>query len=242
MRWRRIAVYSGLLAAAALIASALSASLKRAEPRPVAREPTFPARVATEVEQRDILRVVLGDRYRGSSSPHPQSLDRLHDAASLRPIRLINRSIRFCAPVVKAESLEPDCALDGIDTAIASPKLAIDRSDAPSLAQPFLAALIDANRQTYPQPIPGGRPTTAMSTDELPRTFQMDFWRKFHDRHPGTAGYVQATRAVVSHDAGHALVYVEHHCGGLCGSGDLHLLRLDAGQWRIETSYRLWIS
>lgn len=246
MHGKRIALYCGLLVIAAALG--LSISIQRAEPVPASRSPTraervaTPARLATEPEQRDILRTVLSNRYPGPPLPPPMPRDPPRGPESLRPIPLMDRSIAFCAPSAKAESLEPDCAVEGIDAEIASSRLESGRADASGIARSFRAALIDANRRAYPQPVPGGRPTITMSTDSLPRTFQMDFWKGFHDRYPGTAGFVQATRAVVSHDARRALIYIEHHCGGLCGSGDLHLLHFGDGQWRLESSYRLWIS
>jgi hypothetical protein len=248
MRWERVALLSGLLAVAVVAAIAASSPVKRAGARPALHSPTptatsaVPARIATGAEQRDILRTVLSNRYPGSALPPPMPRDPPRGPESLRPILLIDTSLRFCAPAPIAESLDPECALEGMDIAIASSKRMFDRSGAPEIAPAFRRALVDANRQGHAQPMPPGRPTIRLSAKELPRTFRMDFWQTFHDRHPGSAGYVQATWAVVSRDGGQALIHVEHHCGGLCGTGDLHLLRLHDGQWRIETSYMLWVS
>jgi hypothetical protein len=248
MRWRWVALYSGLLAVAVVAAIAASLPLKRAEPRPALHLPTRTstsavlARAATETEQRDILRTVQSNRYRGYPLPPPMPRDPPRGPESLRPILLMDTSLRFCAPTGMTEHLEPECALEGMDTAIASPARAPDRPGAPEIAPSLRTALVDANRQRHVQPMPAGRPAIRLSVKELPRTFQLDFWQTFHDRHPGTAGYVQVTRAVVSRDGRQALIYAEHHCGGLCGTGDLHLLRFHDGQWRIETSYMLWVS
>lgn len=248
MRWRRVGLYIGLLAVVVVAAIAFSPHGKRADSRPASHASTgtattaVAARVATEAEQRDILRAVLSTRYPGSPLPPPMPQDPPRGPESLRPILIMAGSLRFCAPAAMAQSPEPDCALEGMDTAIATSKRALGKPGAPEIAPLFRAALVDANRQRYPQPVPGGRRTITMSADEVSRTFQLDFWKTFHDRHPGSAGYVQATRAVVSRDGGQALIYAEHSCGVLCGTGDLHLLRFHDGQWRIETSYMLWVS
>lgn len=239
MRWRWI-VATGLglsgLAGASLL---LSLWLLRPEPEP---EPPFPTRLATDAEQRDVLRVLLVGRYRGLPLPPPEEGDPPRTPELPRPILATRTSLRFCAPITTAETIDPDCADSDMGAVIASPRWELDMPRAPEIPYAFRVALVDANRQAHPQPLPGGRASAVMASDEIPRTFQLDFWKRFYERHPGSAGYFQATRAVVSGDGRQALIYVEHSCGGLCGSGDLHLLRLHDGQWRAETSYTLWVS
>ncbi len=51
-------------------------------------------------------------------------------------------------------------------------------------------------------------------------------------RYPGSGGYLQVS--AVGFDAAkiRAMVYMGHHCGGLCGGGAFHLMTKVNGQWR----------
>ncbi len=238
MRWGRI-LATGLVLPC-LVVAFLVGSPRQSRAEPESGPLLFPARLATEIEQRDMLRVLLLGRYLGRGLHPPGESDLPRMPGGSRPILTTKTSLRFCPPLATPEAIDPDCASDGMEAAIASPRW--DTRGAPNIPHAFRAALVDANRQAHPQPLPGGRASAVMASDEIPRTFQLDFWKRFYERHPGSAGYFQATRAVVSGDGRQALIYVEHSCGGLCGSGDLHLLRFRDGQWRVETSYMLWIS
>ena len=69
-----------------------------------------------------------------------------------------------------------------------------------------------------------------------------DGWDGVKAHHPGTLGIVQFSRAAIDARRGLALVYYEHGCGLLCGSGNLVLLRRDAGRWRVVDSSMIWVS
>jgi hypothetical protein len=241
VRWRRIFATSVVLAS--LVSASVLGSLwwlrSRAQPGP----PPFPTRLATEREQRDIL-VLLFDRYfEGLPPPPPEPHQRSPiDWRQLRrrPLVLIDTSLRFCAPTTVDATGE--CATGGIDETIASPRWDSDFTDAPDIRLRFRTALVAANRRVYPQPMPTGRSTIPLAAEDFHRVLETGFWRAFYQRFPGTAGVVHASRAVVSADGREALIYVEHHCDGLCGTGSLILLSRIDGRWRITAPYMLWIS
>lgn len=70
-----------------------------------------------------------------------------------------------------------------------------------------------------------------------------DGWDMFYKAFPGSRGFVEFTAPVFSPDRKHALIYVSHSCGGLCGTGWLVYLSRDAsGHWQIASQQMLWIS
>lgn len=72
----------------------------------------------------------------------------------------------------------------------------------------------------------------ASSMDKPIPNLVSDGWQGFRRRFPDSGGYLQFS--VVSFDAArqHAMVYMAHHCGGLCGGGVHHLLERDGDKWR----------
>lgn len=69
-----------------------------------------------------------------------------------------------------------------------------------------------------------------------------DGWEGVDERHPGTLGIVEFSRAAIDAERGLALVYYAHGCGFLCGSGNLVVLRRDAGRWRVIDSSMIRVS
>lgn len=241
MRWGRIlAMGLGLsgLAGASLL---LSLWLLRPEPEP--EPPPFPTRVATASEQRRILQPVFLSFFRGVPSPPPSPGDPPQLPLTSRPLVVATSTLRFCVEAdVGPSSLGADCALPYVEEIIASPRWKLDLQDPPDLPLRFRQALIELNRTSSGQSIPTGRPTIPVSSVELHRQLSQGYWEAFYDRYPGSAGVVRTTLAILSKDGMQALLYVEHRCDGLCGSGNLVVMRRVNGQWRIETSYMLWIS
>ena len=74
--------------------------------------------------------------------------------------------------------------------------------------------------------------TIAASMDRPIPNLVSDDWQGFRTRFPDSGGYLQFS--VVGFDAARqrAMVYVAHHCGGLCGGGVHHLLERDGDKWR----------
>ena len=67
-------------------------------------------------------------------------------------------------------------------------------------------------------------------------------WEKFYKRFPDSGGIVGVSRVGFNLETNQALVYVEHGCGDLCGTG--HYMLLDKGEsgWKVAKRYMSWIS
>ncbi len=83
-----------------------------------------------------------------------------------------------------------------------------------------------------------------ISSDELKQTFKkgQDGWQVFYKQYPNAGGYWTFSRPGYSSEGDEALLYVGHHCGWLCGTGHLYLLRKQDGEWRVVNRLMLWIS
>jgi hypothetical protein len=67
-------------------------------------------------------------------------------------------------------------------------------------------------------------------------------WSKFYEKYPWSSGYWEFSRVGFDNGNREAVVYLGRHCGGLCGTGNLVLLRKVSGKWVVKNSAMLWIS
>jgi hypothetical protein len=67
-------------------------------------------------------------------------------------------------------------------------------------------------------------------------------WKDFYKRYPKSSGYWSISPVGYSTNGTEALVYVGHHCGGLCGTGHLVLLAKENDRWVVKNRVMLWIS
>jgi len=71
-------------------------------------------------------------------------------------------------------------------------------------------------------------------------------WPEFHRRYPDSGGYIEVSAVGFDPSKTRAMVYVAHHCGGLCGGGSHHLMERIDGGWRDANvpgiSACMWIS
>lgn len=85
---------------------------------------------------------------------------------------------------------------------------------------------------------------TMVGKDEIDRMFQggPGGWEEFYKRFPSSGGFVGVSRAGFNPEMNQALVYVEHGCGGLCGTGHYVLLEKNDGKWKAAKKFMAWIS
>ena len=57
-------------------------------------------------------------------------------------------------------------------------------------------------------------------------------WPAFYRQYPDSGGYVELSAIGFDRSKTRAMVYVAHHCGGLCGGGSYHLLEKVDAKWR----------
>ena len=83
-----------------------------------------------------------------------------------------------------------------------------------------------------------------LQQQELDKTFEHGprGWTDFYKKHPKAGGYWDFSRPGYDAKAQEAVLYVGHHCGGLCGTGHLFLLRKKDGNWKVVARSMLWIS
>jgi len=67
-------------------------------------------------------------------------------------------------------------------------------------------------------------------------------WPDFYKKYPKSSGYWSLSPIGYNTEGTEALVYVGHHCGGLCGTGHLVLLAKENGRWVVKNRVMLWIS
>lgn len=57
-------------------------------------------------------------------------------------------------------------------------------------------------------------------------------WSNFKLEHPDSVGWIELSAVGFNHDKTVAVVYVGHHCGGLCGGGRFSVLQKVEGKWK----------
>jgi hypothetical protein len=67
-------------------------------------------------------------------------------------------------------------------------------------------------------------------------------WSDFYKKYPKSSGFWTFSPVGYNAQGSEALVYVGHHCGGLCGTGHLVLLAKENGRWVVKNRVMLWIS
>jgi hypothetical protein len=85
--------------------------------------------------------------------------------------------------------------------------------------------------------LPSGARAVFVNASEL-RTKTSDFEARF----PNNLGFFVVSHVGLNLNKTEALLYVDHFCGGLCGSGDYVLMRKVNGVWRIVDRQNTWVS
>ena len=86
---------------------------------------------------------------------------------------------------------------------------------------------------------------TFIKKNDLDRFFKDDLirgWEEFDQKFPNSGGFVGLSRVGFNSDKSQALVYVEHGCGIVCGSGNYILLRKGVAGWEVVGKHQPWIS
>jgi hypothetical protein len=77
---------------------------------------------------------------------------------------------------------------------------------------------------------------------ELDRFRREGGWEEFYKKYPESGGFISFSQVGFNPERSQALVYFEHWCGGLCGSGLYLLLEKSEGGWKVAKAHRSWIS
>jgi hypothetical protein len=226
MRWVRVVTLAAFLAAAVLVAVTavpvgrwITAEFQRraGQPDPVP---------ATPEETRAILAAVFAEMTFAGAPPPPG-----HGTTAPPAPRILVADASICF----TEHTVADC----------------DTTSAEYLLTPALDAfaprklreeLIIANRTPRPLDLSGMSGVDVARASEIRRMFATRGWDAFHERYPGSPGFVRTSQPVLSRDRRMALIVVAHHCGGLCGTGTLVLLARSGDGWRVLRQEGTWVS
>jgi hypothetical protein len=74
------------------------------------------------------------------------------------------------------------------------------------------------------------------------REFERNNRRDFQARSPNNFGYFVVSSAGLNLSKNEALLYTEHLCGPMCGSGSYVLMRKVDGVWHVVDRHRTWMS
>jgi hypothetical protein len=80
--------------------------------------------------------------------------------------------------------------------------------------------------------------------NEVDNFFKNGFsgWQEFYKKYPKSSGYWEFSRPGYNATRDEALLYVDHYCGGDCGTGYLYVLSKQRGKWTVKHHLMLWIS
>jgi len=123
-------------------------------------------------------------------------------------------------------------------------------SDRPQ--QPLVAAIADYEKENQKEwllqkQFEISKPYELVSKEEITTAFNEGVglgWRTFNTRHPDSHGWVELSAVGFDSSKTVAIVYVGHHCGGLCGGGTFHVLQKIDGKWMPVKwgSFCMWVS
>lgn len=193
-------------------------------PRPLA---------ATNDEQLLIFEAVwqeLGDRL-----PPPLPKAGHAGVPAAKSVVLVSSSVTFCSRE-QARTPRSDACSATSDT---FDDFHIDGG----FSKKLLAELVLANKASSVLPAPRRNDVILRDRASIDRIFAGPLdWDEFYMKFPGTSGIIETSRAVLTKDRKHALIYVANYCAVLCASGALYYLEHENESWTIVKSLRLWIS
>lgn len=173
---------------------------------------------------------------------------RSDSVAVLSPSRSMDREVLSTAlpAVVGAPSLGPYLIQDSTRSFEVPAYSRGESNDQPipDLLKRELSTQNTTRSVVEPEKLPSG--ARIVRTDTLASFFSSGAakgWMRFRSAFPATRGYFQLTKPAFNADSTDALLYVDYHCGPLCGSGRLlHLVRDSTNVWRVRQNILFWIS
>jgi hypothetical protein len=192
--------------------------------------------LASDTQQGGIVRVLIGDKsFDGYLSPPapplpPPSIPPSIREPTDRVFVLVDQTLAICSDDALSAVASDDC------TSVLGPTI-LPIIDA-KFPRPLIRDLLEGNRQSGPLSVPPDTKTILVSRRQIDDMFSYrGGWERFHNAYPGTLGLLNVSRAVLSRDGAHALIYVSRTCGGLCGVESIHYLVRTRSGWRIDRSF-----
>ena len=219
---RRVLAVVALLSTVILAALSLPLALHALDQEQIRRASEPKPIVASPDVQLEIAREIIRDSVNPKGGPTFTTV-------------VLDSTAAFCVP--GAAGSDPACSPISLDDSLSSIELDTE------VPRKLRMELLLANRSSIVTPDPGVAGAIFKSRERLSRIFSGgDGWTSFHSEFPDAHGYLELSRAVLSRDGKHALMYSAFHCGWLCGLGTLiHLEKTPTG-WRVTKSVGLRIS
>ena len=188
--------------------------------------------MASDKDQREILSALIAAVGYRAPLPPPSGPDQVRDETS--PTVVLNdQPIVFCSSGVRGQQAECTTEIQRSDLA------PVEAEVSKGLVNDFWVSSTEGRSGKQP---PIGGVVMSRSDDIKKLLAGSDGWKRFHQTYSPSAGVLSATRAVLSGNQTHALIYVAYRCGSLCGFGQVHYLVRTKDAWQLERSYRLWVS
>ena len=68
------------------------------------------------------------------------------------------------------------------------------------------------------------------------------WWEEFYKRYPDSVGLIILSHVGFNSAMNEAMIYIQHSCGGLCGTGHYVLLQKSGDKWRVVKQNMVWVS
>jgi hypothetical protein len=215
LRWRHAGIFAAVVGAT-IFAIAWAPVVLQAFHDQSEREAQAPQPlVATAAEQVALVRALLAQHeFEGLPPPPPERGDPPRAHVRRWPV-LLDRTLETCG---EQGALRHAC---DDDTFATSPDYL------PEVPARLRRELLVANRASLPLPDPRV-PGVHFGPQEAG-----DAWEDFYARHPGSAGRLTVSRAVLSQDGREALLALENICGGTCGIVAVAWFVREGPHWRL---------
>ena len=81
-----------------------------------------------------------------------------------------------------------------------------------------------------------------VDSNEIKKIFKRGGWGEFYKRYPDSGGFISVSRPGFNKEMNQALIFIEHGCGDLCGTGHYVLLEKSGDTWKVIQQNLVWIS
>ncbi len=104
-----------------------------------------------------------------------------------------------------------------------------------ALLQPVIANFLEVNKKRWllEKTFTMDQSVEFVFSRELEAIFSdgVGGWEAFYKKFPDSGGFNEVSAVGFNADKTVAIVYVAHHCGGLCGGGQFYVLKKAQGRW-----------